>query len=96
MERQKEKKVLTEVMKEYKLVKEFRRAGYYETAHQKQLFAELKAAIASGKLVALTGVVGCGKTVTLRRLQGALAKEGKIIVSKSLSQWTSIELLSQL
>lgn len=72
-------------MKEYQLVGEFRRAGYYETAHQKQLFQELKAAITSGKLVALTGVVGCGKTLTLRRLQESLAKEGKILVSKSLS-----------
>ncbi|MBV8883722.1 MAG: hypothetical protein JO235_06935 [Chroococcidiopsidaceae cyanobacterium CP_BM_RX_35] len=56
--------MLTEVMEYYGLVKEFRRAGYYETAHQKQLFKDIKAAIYSGKLVALTGVVGCGKTVT--------------------------------
>ena len=75
----------SEVMKEYKFVKEFRRAGYYETHYQKQLFEELKLAIPSGKLVALTGVIGCGKTVTLRRLQETLRKEGKIIVSKSLS-----------
>ncbi|WP_013325777.1 ExeA family protein [Gloeothece verrucosa] len=77
--------MLIEVMEHYSLVREFRRAGYYETVHQQQLFKEIKAAIASGRLVALTGVVGCGKTVTLRRLQAALIKEGKILVSKSLS-----------
>lgn len=77
--------MLTEVMEHYGLVKEFRKAGYYETAHQKQMFKEIKAAISSGKLVALTGIIGCGKTVTLRRLQSALEKDGKILVSKSLS-----------
>ena len=77
--------MLNEVMKEYQLVKEFSRAGYYETAYQKELFQELFAAIASGKLVALTGVVGCGKTLALRRLEGALNQQGKIIVSKALS-----------
>ena len=41
------------------------------------MFKDIKAAIVSGKLVALTGVVGCGKTVTLRKLQEVLEKEGK-------------------
>jgi type II secretory pathway predicted ATPase ExeA len=36
-------------------------------------------------LIALSGIVGCGKTVTLRQLQEALDKEGRILVSKSLS-----------
>ena len=77
--------MLIEVMKEYNLVKEFRKAGYYETPQQQQLFEELKAAIVNGSLVALTGIVGCGKTVTLRRLQATFNQEGKILVSKSLA-----------
>ncbi len=77
--------MLTEVMEHYGLVREFRQAGYYETAHQKQMFKDIKAAIYSGNLVALTGIVGCGKTITLRRLQEVLETEGKILVSKSLS-----------
>jgi len=77
--------MLTEVMTHFGLVKEFRQAGYYETDAQKQLFKELKIAAQSGSLVALTGVVGCGKTTTLRQLFATLAKENKILVSKSLS-----------
>lgn len=77
--------MLTEVMTHFGLLKEFRQAGYYETAGQKQLFIDLKAAAASGSLVALTGIVGCGKTTTLRHLFALLAKENKILVSKSLS-----------
>jgi type II secretory pathway predicted ATPase ExeA len=56
--------MLTEVMEHYNLVREFRRTGYYETAHQKQLFKDIKAAIYSGMLIAMTGIVGCGKTMT--------------------------------
>ena len=77
--------MLTEVMAHFGLVKELRQAGYYETAAQKQMFQEIKAAAQSGSLVALTGVIGCGKTTTLRRLFAVLAKENKIRVSKSLS-----------
>jgi type II secretory pathway predicted ATPase ExeA len=77
--------MLTEVMEHFRLVKEFPKAGYYETDHQKQMFKDIKSAIHSGKLVAITGIIGCGKTTTLRRLFDVLEKEGKILVSKSLS-----------
>jgi len=59
--------MLTEVMAHFGLIKELRQAGYYETATQKQMFQELKVAASSGQLIALTGVIGCGKTTTLRR-----------------------------
>ena len=77
--------MLTEVMSNFGLVKEFRQAGYYETEHQKQIFKDIKAAIYSGHLIALSGIVGCGKTTTIRRLFNVLEQEGKIYVSKSLS-----------
>ncbi|MDF5724319.1 MAG: AAA family ATPase [Rhizonema sp. PD37] len=77
--------MLTEVMEHFRLVREFPKAGYYETEHQKQMFKDIKFAIHSGKLVAITGIIGCGKTTTLRRLFEVLEKEGKILVSKSLS-----------
>lgn len=35
-------------------------------------------------LLSITGIIGCGKTTTLRRLFDVLEKEGKMIVSKSL------------
>lgn len=57
--------MLTEVMEHFSLVKEFPKAGYYETEHQKQMFKDINAAIHSGKLVAITGIIGCGKTTTM-------------------------------
>ncbi len=77
--------MLIEVRQNYGLVKEFSRAGYYETEHLQRLFKEVEAAIHVGKMIAITGVIGCGKTMTLRRLQAALRQEGKIWVSQSLS-----------
>ena len=56
-------------MEHYGLIREFCNASYYETAHQKQKFDEIKVAIYSGKLVALVGIVECGKTATLRQMQ---------------------------
>lgn len=44
-----------------------------------------KEAIREGRLIAVCGVVGSGKTVTLRRLQQQLMDENKIIVARSLS-----------
>lgn len=49
------------------------------------MLSNIKHAIKSGGLIALTGIVGIGKTVTLRRLQQAIRDENKILVSKSLA-----------
>ncbi len=75
----------TEIMEHYGLMKEFRKAGYYETPAQKQMFKDIKADIYSGKLIALTGIIGCGKTVTLRVLTDSLIQEEKVLVSRSLA-----------
>lgn len=77
--------MLTDVRAHFTLLKDFARVGYYETDHQKQMFRDIKATICLGRLVAMTGSVGCGKTTTLRRLFNILEKEGKILGSKSLS-----------
>ncbi|MBW4635772.1 MAG: AAA family ATPase [Iphinoe sp. HA4291-MV1] len=49
--------------------------GYFETQEQTNLFKELKPQIRQGRLIAITGVVGCGKTTTLQRLQLELSSE---------------------
>jgi type II secretory pathway predicted ATPase ExeA len=75
----------TEVMEHFGLVREFHKAGYYEIQALKQIFKDIRTNIHSGRLIVLTGIVGCGKTVTLRRLQESLTQEGKVIVSRSLA-----------
>lgn len=74
-----------EVMEHYGLSQPIVQAGYYETAHHKQLIKDIRGAIEEGRLVAVCGVVGSGKTVTLRRLQQLLKEEKKVIVARSLS-----------
>lgn len=74
-----------EVMEHYGLTQPLSQAGYYETAHHKELLKDVKSAIHEGKLIAVCGIVGSGKTVTMRRLQQQLKEENRITVSKSLS-----------
>lgn len=74
-----------EVMQFYGLTNPLTQAGYYETDTHKQLTKDIRAAILEGRLIALCGVVGCGKTVTLRRLQQILREENRVTVAKSLS-----------
>lgn len=74
-----------EVMKHYGLVSPFNHAGYYETAHHQQLMKDVQASVLEGRLIAICGVVGCGKTVMLRQLQQALAAEKRVLVSRSWS-----------
>ncbi|HDX3970883.1 TPA: ExeA family protein, partial [Enterobacter asburiae] len=80
-----EKTMRVEVMEHYGLTQSIEQARYYETAHHKQLMKDIKGAIREGRLIAVCGVVGSGKTVTLRRLQQQLMDENKIIVARSLS-----------
>ena len=77
--------MLTEVLEHFRLERDLLMAGYYETDHHRQLIKDVKASILAGRLVAVAGVVGSGKTVLLRRIQDELTREGRVTVSKSLS-----------
>ena len=77
--------MLTEVMEHFGLARDLHTAGFYETPHHKQVLKELRAVLPSGRLIAVTGLIGSGKTVFMRRLYTDLGREGRIIVSRSLS-----------
>lgn len=74
-----------DVMAHYGLVQSMSQAGYYETRYHQQMLKDIKGSILEGRLIAVCGVIGSGKTVTLRRLQQQLRDEGRVLVSKSLA-----------
>ncbi len=74
-----------EVMEHFGIKKYFRDADFFETDTAKRLFRQLKKIIPEGQLIALTGVVGIGKTTYLEKIQKQLAAEKNVIVAKSLS-----------
>jgi type II secretory pathway predicted ATPase ExeA len=78
-------RMLSEVMAHYGLTRELDHVGYFETAHHQHMMSEIKSAVKQGKLVALSGIVGCGKTTTLHHIQALLANDQNILVSKSLA-----------
>lgn len=77
--------MLTEVMRYYELARAPVDLGYFETEHHTQLIRDLRASIASGRLIALTAVIGAGKTLLVRRLRDELEREGRVIVSRALT-----------
>jgi type II secretory pathway predicted ATPase ExeA len=77
--------MLSDVRNYYGLAKDFGQAGYFETEDSEQIVRELKLEIKTGKLLALSGIIGSGKSTMLRRTQEALAQDKEILVSKSLS-----------
>lgn len=77
--------MLTEVMQHYGLARPPVDAGFFETEHHAQVSRDIQAAITGGRLIALTAVIGSGKTILSRRLRTALERENKVIVSRSLS-----------
>ena len=64
--------MLTEVMRYYGLTRPPIDAGFYETDHHAQVLRDVRAAILGGRLVALTAVIGSGKTILSRRLRAEL------------------------
>ena len=77
--------MLTEVMRYYGLARPPVDAGFFETEHHAQVSRDIRAAIVGGRLIALTAVIGSGKTILSRRLRADLEREGRVIVSRSLS-----------
>lgn len=77
--------MLSDVMEHYGLNRDFSHAGYFETEHHRQLLKELKSAIKQGKMIAFCGIVGCGKSTTVKAIKQELAKDKEVLVSNSLS-----------
>ena len=77
--------MLTEVMRFYDLLRPPTDVGFFETEHHTQVARDIRAAIACGRLIAVTAVIGSGKTLLSRRLRADLEREGRVIVSRSLS-----------
>jgi len=73
-----------ETMQYFGLTKELDKADYFEADYYKKMFDNVKFAIKSGGIIALTGIVGIGKSVTLKHFQQAISNENKVLVSKSL------------
>ena len=59
--------MISDFVEFYGISKEFDDAGYFETKNYRQIYKELKTVIKLGKLVTLSGVMGCGKTVTIKK-----------------------------
>jgi type II secretory pathway predicted ATPase ExeA len=77
--------MFSEVMEFFSLEKELDHLGFFETTSQKHLAQELKVTIAQGRLIALSGVVGSGKTTFLQKLMADLTKSKEVVVSRSLA-----------
>lgn len=74
-----------EMMQYYGLVKDFDKTDYFETEAFKSVLNSLEAAVMSGGIVTLTGIVGIGKTTVVRHFQDGLKKNNEVIVAKSLA-----------
>jgi len=74
-----------EIMECYGLARDWRAAGFYETETHRQIARAVRAGVGSGRLIALAGPIGVGKTVFLHRLQEEIEKERRVIVARSLA-----------
>lgn len=77
--------MLSGVMEHFGLSQSFNQAEGFETDHHRQVLKDLKIAVYEGGIIALTGIVGSGKSELLNRLQAQLRDEGKLAISDSLT-----------
>lgn len=77
--------MLSDVMKYFNLSREFDQAGYFETEQHQYVSREITAAIKKGRIIALTGIVGSGKTKLLQQLRLTLKQENAVVVARSLA-----------
>lgn len=76
--------MLQEVQSQLGLARPLYGAGIFETDHHRQILREVPAAAMTGRLAVISGLVGRGKTVLLRRIEDELARQ-KLVVAKSLA-----------
>src|SRR3546814_17700721 len=69
-----DKLMLADVQSSYGLARPFQGVGNFETEHQRNLVREVCAAVQTGRLIVVSGLVGSGKTHLLRRIEDELAR----------------------
>ena len=72
-----------EIMARYDLARDWRAAGFFETENHRQIAQTLRVGIGAGRLIAVTGPIGIGKTMFMHRLQDAVAEEKKVTIVES-------------
>jgi len=72
-------------MQFFGLNKPFHPVAFLETETVKQQIDNIKAAIHGSGIIALTGMVGTGKTTLLWKIQQQLQDEKEVVVCRSLS-----------
>jgi type II secretory pathway predicted ATPase ExeA len=77
--------MLSDAMDFSNLSKEFDQAGDFSTDHHHSLIKEITAAIKKGRIIALAGIVGSGKTHLLRQIRQGLKQEDAVAVAFSLA-----------
>lgn len=75
----------TRIMRQYGIQQDWARAGYFETARAKEVSGDILQAIMAGRLIAVSGPVGVGKTAMIHQLQHRILMEKKVIFARSLS-----------
>lgn len=75
----------TKIMRRFHIARDWTRAGYFETARAKEIGADVRAAIMAGRLIAVSGPVGVGKTAMIQQLQQQIVADKKVIFARSLS-----------
>lgn len=72
-------------MRQYGIQQDWSRAGYFETGRAKEVSGDILQAIMAGRLIAVSGPVGVGKTAMIHQLQHRILTEKKVIFARSLS-----------
>ena len=77
--------MIHDVKKFFGLEKEFRNAGFFETPNYNMIFLDVVSAIKEGHIIAITGIVGSGKTITSRKIRKDLQKRNEVLVANNLA-----------
>lgn len=77
--------MIHDVKEFFGLEKEFKNADFFETENYSTIFQDVVSAIKEGHIIAMTGIVGSGKTVTARRIRKDLQKRNEVLVSNNLA-----------
>jgi type II secretory pathway predicted ATPase ExeA len=77
--------MLSDAMDYFGLGRELDQAGYFDTEHHRYLVKEIMTAIKKGRVIVLTGIVGCGKTKLLQQIRKTLLQDQTVAVARSLA-----------